>query len=141
MSATRIAVIDAHPLYRFGVVHLLSKVSGLELVAEGAGAADAFRIARQYAPDILILDLHAEFSVETVACLSGEFPTMRTLILTVQADEDQVLAAFRAGAAGYMLKGTSGAELIASIRRVQRVPKSNPILAEAPAGATIEDGR
>ena len=82
------------------------------LVAEGAGAADAFRIARQYAPDILILDLHAEFSVETVACLSGEFPAMRTLILTVQADEDQVLAALRAGAAGYMLKGASGAELI-----------------------------
>ena len=120
MSATRIAVIDAHPLYRFGVVHLLSKVSGLELVAEGAGADDAFRIARQYAPDILILDLHAVFSVETVAWLSGEFPAIRTLILTLQAHENQVLAALRAGAAGYMLKGASGAELIESIRRVQR---------------------
>ena len=118
MSLTRIAVIDPHPLYRVGVVHLLSKVSGLELVAEGAGPEDAFRIARQYAPDILILNLEAEFSVETLARLAGEFPAMRTLILTVLADENQVGAALRAGVAGYMLKEASGAELIESIRRI-----------------------
>jgi DNA-binding NarL/FixJ family response regulator len=118
MSLTRIAVIDPHPLYRVGVVHLLSKVSGLELVAEGAGPEDAFRIARQYAPDILILNLEAEFSVETLARLADEFPAMRTLILTVLADENQVVAALRAGVAGYMLKGASGPELIESIRRI-----------------------
>ena len=87
-------------------------------MAEGAGPEDAFRIARQYAPDILILNLEAEFSVETLARLAGEFPAMRTLILTVLADENQVGAALRAGVAGYMLKGASGAELIESIRRI-----------------------
>jgi two-component system, NarL family, nitrate/nitrite response regulator NarL len=118
--AVRAAIIDLHPMFRAGVALTLSKTAGYELVAEGAGTDDAYRIARHDAPDVLILDLHSEFNVETLARLASEFPAMRTLILTVLADEKQVIAALRAGAAGYMLKGASAAELIESIRRVHR---------------------
>jgi two-component system, NarL family, nitrate/nitrite response regulator NarL len=107
-------------MFRTGVGQLLTLSRDCEVVAEGATAEDAFRIARQDALDVLVVDLHSEFNVETVARLAGEFPAMRTLILTVMADENQVVSALRAGAAGYMLKGASGAELIESIRRVHK---------------------
>ena len=116
----RVGIVDAHPLFRAGVGQLLTLSHDCEVVADGATAEDAFRIARQDAPDVLIVDLHSEFNVETVARLAGEFPVMRTLILTVMADENHVVSALRAGAAGYMLKGASGAELIESIRRVHK---------------------
>ena len=116
----RVGIVDAHPLFRAGVGQLLTLSHDCEVVAEGATAEDAFRIARRDAPDVLIVDLHSEINVETVARLAGEFPAMRTLILTVVADENQVVSALRAGVAGYMLKGASGAELIESIGRVHK---------------------
>ena len=119
-NRVRVGIVDAHPLFRAGVGQLLTLSHDCEVVAEGATAEDAFRIARQDAPDVLVVDLHSEFNVETVARLAGEFPAMRTLILTVVADENQVVSALRAGVAGYMLKGASGAELIESIRRVHK---------------------
>jgi DNA-binding NarL/FixJ family response regulator len=114
----RVGIVDAHPLFRAGVGQSLTLSRDCEVVAEGATAEDAFRIARRDAPDVLIVDLHSEINVETVARLAGEFPAMRILILTVVADENQVVSALRAGVAGYMLKGASGAELIESIGRV-----------------------
>ena len=119
-NRVRVGIVDAHPLFRAGVGQLLTLSQDCEVVAEGATAEDAFRIARRDAPDVLIVDLHSEINVETVARLAGEFPAMRTLILTVVADENQVVSALRAGVAGYMLKGASGAELIESIGRVHK---------------------
>jgi two-component system, NarL family, nitrate/nitrite response regulator NarL len=119
-NRVRVGIVDAHPLFRAGVGQLLTLSHDCEVVAEGATAEDAFRIARQDAPDVLVVDLHSEFNVETVARLAGEFSAMRTMILTVIADENQVVSALRAGVAGYMLKGASGAELIESIRRVHK---------------------
>ena len=119
-NRVRVGIVDAHPLFRAGFGQLLTLSHDCEVVAEGATAEDAFRIARQGAPDVLVVDLHSEFNVETVAQLAGEFPAMRILILTVMADENQVVSALRAGVAGYMLKGASGAELIESIRRVYK---------------------
>ena len=52
------------------------------MVAEGATAEDSFRIARAGCTHVLIVDLHSEINVETVARLAGEFPAMRILILT-----------------------------------------------------------
>jgi two-component system, NarL family, nitrate/nitrite response regulator NarL len=96
--AVRAAIIDLHPMFRAGVALTLSKTAGYELVAEGAGTDDA---------GVIWFD-------------GGKAAEYRTLILTVLADEEQVIAALRAGAAGYMLKGASAAELIESIRRVHR---------------------
>jgi two-component system, NarL family, nitrate/nitrite response regulator NarL len=119
-AGLRVAVIDAHPLFRAGVIHTLAIAGDCEVVAEGAGQHDAFRIAAEHAPNLLLLDLHSDFSVEVVRRLATEFPAMRTMIFTVMADGDQVVEALRAGAAGYMLKGASGAELVESVHRVHR---------------------
>jgi two-component system, NarL family, nitrate/nitrite response regulator NarL len=120
MGNIRLAIIDAHPMFRVGIAHILTKSGGCEVVAEGAGVEDALRIARQYAPDVLVLDLHADLCGDAIRRIAAECPATRILVLTVLADEDLVIAALQAGAAGYMLKGASGSELVESVQRVHR---------------------
>jgi two-component system, NarL family, nitrate/nitrite response regulator NarL len=119
MSARiHVGVVDAHPLFRAGVIYTLTLAGHFEVVAEGASQGDALRIAAEKAPHVLLFDPHSDFSVESVRRLATEFPATRTLLFTVVAKEDQVVAALRAGAAGYLLKGASGTDLAESIRRV-----------------------
>jgi DNA-binding NarL/FixJ family response regulator len=106
----RVAVVDSHPMFRAGIAHVLTTVGKCEIVAEGAGTEDAFRIARESTPDVLILDLDSESRVDTMRQLASQ-SCVRTMILTVIADEHQVFAGLRAGAAAYMLKGASGTGL------------------------------
>jgi two-component system, NarL family, nitrate/nitrite response regulator NarL len=119
MSARiRLGVVDQHPLFRAGVIHTVASAADCEVVAEGAGQADAFRIVAERSPDVLLFDPHSEFRAEAVQRLASGFPTTRTIIFTVNAERAQVLTALQAGVAGYMLKGASGSELVQSIRRV-----------------------
>jgi two-component system, NarL family, nitrate/nitrite response regulator NarL len=121
MSARiRLGLVDHHPLFRAGVAHVLTEAADCEVVAEGAGPSDALRIAAENAPDVLLLDLHSELNADLVRRLATEFPAVRTMIFTVAADGEQVVAALQAGAAGYLLKGASGANLVDSVRRVHR---------------------
>jgi two-component system, NarL family, nitrate/nitrite response regulator NarL len=119
-ATVRLAIIDAHPMFRVGIAHFLAAYDGYEVVAEGAGIGEAVRLARDCAPDIMVLDLHSELCSDSLRRISAECPTMRILVLTVLAEEDGVMAALRAGAAGYVLKGASGSELVESINRVHR---------------------
>ena len=57
MTGLRIAVIDDHPLFREGVKRSLGEISGFEIVAEGSTKEDAIRIAQEYFPDVILLDI------------------------------------------------------------------------------------
>ena len=121
MSATtRVAIIDAHPMFRVGIAQLLRSAGGCEIVAEGAGLEDLFRLARQQAPDVMVADLHLAFCPDALRRFADEFPVTRLLMLAVIADDDHVLAALQSGAAGYLRKGASGSELIWAVRQVHR---------------------
>jgi two-component system, NarL family, nitrate/nitrite response regulator NarL len=106
----RFAVVDDHPMFRAGVIHTLVQ-AGMESAAEGEAPADAIRIARETAPDVLLIDVNMGTS---------SIPAVRTMMLTVVSDEEHVVAALRAGATGYILKGVAGQELVESVRRVSR---------------------
>ena len=107
-------------MFRAGVIHAVAKEGDCEVVAEGAGEQDALRIATEFAPDVLLIDLHSEFKGETVQRLATGFVATRIMIFTAVEDAEAVVSALRAGAAGYMLKRASGLELVESIRRVHR---------------------
>ena len=81
----RVAVVDSHPMFRAGIAHVLTTVGKCEIVAEGAGTEDAFRIRGNGIPDVLILDLDSESSVDTNATAREPVPCVRTMILTVIA--------------------------------------------------------
>ena len=105
----RIAVIDDHPLFREGVTHTIRNSKLLEVVAEGACAEDAVRIAKDQQPDIILLDVSMPGSgLEAVRTIAHACPFVKVIMLTVSESEDHVSQALAAGSQGYVLKGTSG---------------------------------
>jgi len=117
----RIAVIDDHPLYRGGTIQALVQTGGFEVVGEGATGTDALKIARERLPDIILLDFHLPGGgAEAIANIARDCPNVRTIVLTVSEDERDVAAALAAGARGYMLKGSSGPDVVEAVKAIFR---------------------
>jgi DNA-binding NarL/FixJ family response regulator len=120
-NSIRIAVIDDHPMFREGTVVVLTKANGIEVVGEGATATDAVAIAREHIPDVMLLDLHLPGGgIEAAASIARTCPNVRIVALTASEDEQDVTSALQAGARGYMLKGSSGDEVVETVRAVVR---------------------
>jgi two-component system, NarL family, nitrate/nitrite response regulator NarL len=113
MSFIRIAVIDDHPLFRSGVIQILTASKAFEVVGEGSCARDAIHIAKETNPNIILLDISMPGSgLEAAAVISQQCPEVNIIMLTASEAEENVTASLECGAKGYVLKGTSGPELI-----------------------------
>ena len=117
----RVAIVDDHPLFREGVVHTLRSARELEVVGEGGSADDAVRIANQELPDILLLNVSMPGGgMEAARSIARACPIVKMIMLTVSENEQDVAQALEAGAKGYVLKGTSGSELLKTLFAVSR---------------------
>jgi DNA-binding NarL/FixJ family response regulator len=117
----RVAIVDDHPLFREGVVHTLRTARMLDVVGEGGTAEDAVRIARQHSPDIVLLDVNMPGGgIEAARCIARLCPVVNTIVLTVSENEQDVAHALEAGVKGYVLKGTSGSDLLKTMFAVAR---------------------
>lgn len=116
----RVVLIDDHPLLREGVARTMSKDRGFEIVGEGATAPEAARLASDLMPDLVLLDISIPGGggVRAAEAIASTCPMVKVIMLTVSEDEEDVLAALRAGAKGYVLKGVGGPELLDIARRV-----------------------
>jgi len=118
-DAIRVAVADDHPMFRAGVVGSLREVEGIEVVGEAGDAASALALARTELPDVIILDIGMPGGGLTAAReIAAACPATRIVMLTVSEDEDDLLAAVKSGASGYVLKGAGAGELVSVIRSV-----------------------
>ena len=127
LNVIRVAVVDDHPLFREGVVHMLNAVEGIEVVAEGATAADAVKIAQERAPNVMLLDISmAGGGIEAAHSVVHASPDTQVIMLTASDDEEHVASALRAGVRGYILKGSNGSELV---RVVQAIASGNSYVA------------
>lgn len=118
-DAIRVAVADDHPMFRAGVVGSLREVPGIEVVGEAGDAASALALARTELPDVIILDIAMPGGGLTAAReIAAACPATRIVMLTVSEDEDDLLAAVKSGASGYVLKGAGAGELVSVIRSV-----------------------
>jgi two-component system nitrate/nitrite response regulator NarL len=116
----RVAVVDDHPLFRGGVVHTLQSAADIEVVGEGATAQDAIRISSSLMPDIMLLDVSMPGGgIEAAREIRRNHAGVKTVLLTVSENEHDVVAAMQIGVNGYVLKGTSGPELLQALRAVQ----------------------
>ena len=108
------------------------------MVAEGASADDAIRIVKDELPDIVLLDVSMPGGgIEAARTISRVCPVVKIIMLTVSESEEHVAQALAAGARGYVLKGTSGPELINTMRAVSRGEYYvTPGLGGAPADAS-----
>lgn len=118
-EAIRVAVADDHPMFRAGVVMSLREEAGIEIVGEAADATAALSVAQAELPDVMVLDIAMPGSgLEAARRIAVACPATRIVMLTVSEDEDDLLAAMKAGASGYVLKGAGGSELAGVIRSV-----------------------
>jgi DNA-binding NarL/FixJ family response regulator len=113
----RVLVVDDHDLFRTGLRNLLEE-QGVNVVGEAENGETAIRLAADLAPDVVIMDLNMPGAggVETTRRLSSLAPLSRVVVLTISADDEDVMNAVMAGACGYLLKDASIQELIAGIR-------------------------
>ena len=117
-DAVHVAVVDDHPLFREGVAHSLRTQPGIAVVAEGATAADALAIAADL-PDVMLLDVSMPGGgISALGRITTAYPVVKVIMLTVSEDEEDVTAALRAGARGYVLKGVAARELVSIVRSV-----------------------
>jgi DNA-binding NarL/FixJ family response regulator len=118
-GAIRIAVIDDHPMFREGAVQTLTCTEGIEVVGEGATAADALKVAEELRPDVMLLDISLPGGgVEAAANIARACPSVRAVMLTASESELDVASALQAGARGYILKGSSAAEVVETVRAI-----------------------
>jgi DNA-binding NarL/FixJ family response regulator len=117
LEELRVLVVDDHDLFRTGLRNLLEE-EGVNVVGEAENGEAAIRLASDLAPDVVIMDLNMPGAggVETTRRLSSLAPLSRVVVLTISADDDDVMNAVMAGACGYLLKDSSIQELIAGIR-------------------------
>jgi DNA-binding NarL/FixJ family response regulator len=113
----RVVVVDDHDLFRTGLRNLLEE-QGVNVVGEAANGQKAIQLAGELAPDVVIMDLNMPglTGVETTRKLAGVAPLTRVVVLTISADDDDVMDAVMAGACGYLLKDSSIQDLIVGIR-------------------------
>ena len=113
-------IADDHALVRAGIRALLEKVTEVEVVAEAADGREALDLIRKHQPDVVLMDISMPGinGLEATRRLGKTEPATRTIILSMHASEEYVWQALRAGARGYLLKGSSLAELELAIKSV-----------------------
>ena len=117
LDELRVLLVDDHDLFRRGLVNLLSE-HGLHVVGEAENGEVALRLVRELAPDVVIMDLNmpGPSGVEVIRQMTGIAPLTRMVVLTISADDSDVINAVMGGACGYLLKDSSVDQLIAGIR-------------------------
>jgi two-component system, NarL family, nitrate/nitrite response regulator NarL len=116
---TSVVVIDDHPLFRKGVADLIRMEPSLQLVGEAADGESGLRVARDTDPDLILLDLNMKgwTGIQTLERLRAADLDARIIVLTVSDSEEDVVAALRAGADGYLLKDMEPEDILDCLRR------------------------
>lgn len=118
----RLLVVDDHEVVRQGLVAMIGRRPGFQVVAEAGTAAESVELARRYQPDLVVMDVRLPDGSGIEACreIRAELPNTRVVILTSYPDEEAVFSAIVAGASGYLLKQVRGRDLVAALEAVGR---------------------
>lgn len=133
----RVLVADDHPLFRKGLIRLLSSLEHVEVVAQAATGDEAVAAALEHQPDVVVMDLRMPDldGVEATRRIVATSPHIRVLVLTMFEDDASVFAAMRAGALGYLLKEADEEEIA---RAVQSVASGEAVFGPAVARRVIQ---
>jgi DNA-binding NarL/FixJ family response regulator len=138
----RVAVVDDHPVFRLGMAGLLGSLDGIEVVCQAEDATQA-RERIDESVDVVLMDLHLgeDSGIETTRDLVRALPEVAVLVITMDEDDESVVAAMRAGARGYLLKSASPAEVERGIRAVANGEAILGPQVASRAMATLTSGR
>jgi len=112
MDKIRLVIIDDHPIFREGVASILGSEPDIEIIGQGVTADDAIKLTRDLLPDIILLDINMPGGgLKAAEIISASYPVVKIIVLTGSDDKDIVVAALKAGAQAYVLKGVAAREL------------------------------
>jgi DNA-binding NarL/FixJ family response regulator len=119
-DSIRVLIADDHPLFRDGMRGLLGSLPDMEVVGEASSGEQAIELARQLQPDVILMDIQMPGinGIEATREILHTSPRIGVLVVTMFEDDDSVFAAMRTGARGYLLKDSSGQEVMHAIRAV-----------------------
>ncbi|HEY9174588.1 MAG TPA: response regulator transcription factor [Verrucomicrobiae bacterium] len=134
----RLLVVDDHFFVRLGLANSLNAEPDLRVVAEADHGEQAIRLFREHQPDVVLLDgqLPGLSGFETLMALRREFPRARVLMFSVDAAEQEVCGALRAGAAGYLPKSAELQAILQAIRAIH-AGKRNSAPTSAPVSPSV----
>ena len=120
-ESLRVLIVDDHDLFRTGLRNLLEE-QGVQVVGEAATGAEAVRIVREIAPDVVVMDLNMPGmgGVDATRHITAIAPLTRVVMLTISDEDSDVMDAILAGACGYLLKDSSIEDLISGIEAASR---------------------
>ncbi len=132
----RLMVVDDHTLFRRGLVALLASDASLAVVGEASDAGEAVHKAAGLQPDVILLDNHLPgvTGIQALPGLKDAAPHARIILLTVSEDEQDLQAALRGGAHGYLLKTIEGDLLAQAIHRAMR---GEPVVSSEMTGKLV----
>jgi two-component system, NarL family, response regulator DevR len=118
----RILLVDDHEVVRLGVRALIERQPGMEVVGEASTAREAVGLARELAPDVVVLDirLSGESGLEACREIKAQQPATRIVVLTSYPDDEMLFDAIACGAEGYVLKQIGSDDLIRALERIGR---------------------
>jgi len=122
MNPIRVLLADDHALVRAGIRALLEQLDDIEVVAEASDGREALELTASHHPDVALLDIAMPEmnGIEVARRIKQKHADVRVLLLSMHSNEEYVSEALASGAAGYVLKDASVAELDLAVRAVAR---------------------
>jgi DNA-binding NarL/FixJ family response regulator len=122
VAKQRILLVDDHEVVRIGLRALIERHPNFEVVAEAGTAREAIERVEAYSPDVVVMDIRLPGGSGIEACeeIAEKHPNSKVIMLTSYAEDEMLISAIRAGAAGYVLKQIGGEDLVRAIEAVGR---------------------
>ncbi|MCL4506956.1 MAG: response regulator transcription factor [Chloroflexi bacterium] len=122
MSPIRVLVVDDHPLFRQGVLFTLGRNPDIAVVGEGENGRQAVEMSQFLHPDVLLLDITMPESdgLQAAAAVRRVSPDTHIVILTASEEGDDLMAAMKVGAQGYVVKGAGAGEIVTAVLAASR---------------------
>ncbi len=118
----RVLLVDDHSLFRKGLASLMSDRNDIDVVGEAENGNEAIRITRELLPDLVLMDVHMPGGdgLEAVKIIKKELPHIKIVMLTVSDADDDLFAAIKNGADGYLLKNLDPVQFFVLLEGVRR---------------------
>jgi DNA-binding NarL/FixJ family response regulator len=118
----KILLVDDHTIIREGLRALIEKDPDTVVIGEAANGAEALRLTEELKPDLIVMDMTMPVmnGIDATRSITGKYPAIKVLALSMESDRSFVVEALKAGATGYLLKDSAFAEITEALSTVAR---------------------